>query len=47
MRLVGGILTIVYETQKDNTGVYIAALVMLNVGVIPLIISNLGLTRIM
>lgn len=47
MRLVGGILTIVYETKKDNIGVYIAALVMLNVGVIPLIISNLGLTRIM
>lgn len=47
MRLVGGIITILTEKKKDNIGLFIAALVLLNVGVVPLIIADLGLTRIM
>lgn len=46
MRLVGGIITILAEKKKDNIGLFIAALVLLNVGVVPLIIADLGLTRI-
>lgn len=47
VRFVGGIITIVAEKKKDNIGLFIAALVLLNVGVVPLIIADLGLTRIM
>ena len=47
MRLVGGIITILAEKKKDNIGLFIAAIVLLNVGVVPLIIADLGLTRIM
>lgn len=47
VRLAGGIITIIAEKQKSNTGLFIAALVILNVGVVPLIVANLGLTRLM
>ncbi|KAM3559288.1 hypothetical protein MY1884_003538 [Beauveria asiatica] len=45
-RLAGGIVTIIAEKQPGNTGLWIAALVLLNVGVVPLIVANLGLTRL-
>ncbi|KAM3522877.1 hypothetical protein MY4038_008429 [Beauveria bassiana] len=45
-RLAGGIVTIIAEKQPGNTGLWIAALILLNVGVVPLIVANLGLTRL-
>ncbi|ATY64473.1 hypothetical protein A9K55_004649 [Cordyceps militaris] len=45
-RLAGGIVTILAEKQPDNTGLWIAALILLNVGVVPLIVADLGLTRL-
>lgn len=47
VRLAGGIVTILAEKEQDNIGLFIAALILLNVGVVPLIIADLGLTRIM
>ncbi|KAM3500395.1 hypothetical protein MY10362_006433 [Beauveria mimosiformis] len=46
VRLAGGIVTIIAEKQPSNTGLWIAALILLNVGVVPLIVANLGLTRL-
>ncbi|XWW94857.1 hypothetical protein V2A60_002806 [Cordyceps javanica] len=46
LRLAGGIVTILAEQKPDNTGLWIAALILLNVGVVPLIVANLGLTRL-
>ncbi|KAM3476634.1 hypothetical protein MY5147_003139 [Beauveria neobassiana] len=45
-RLAGGIVTIIAEKQPGNMGLWIAALILLNVGVVPLIVANLGLTRL-
>ena len=47
MRLAGGPIIIALEKDPNNIGLIIAALVLLNVGVIPLIVADLGLTRIM
>lgn len=47
MRLVGGAIVIALESHPSNIGLIVAALVLLNVGVIPLIVSNQGLLRIM
>ncbi|KAJ4144521.1 hypothetical protein LMH87_003402 [Akanthomyces muscarius] len=45
-RLAGGIVTILAEKKPGNTGLWIAALILLNVGVVPLIVADLGLTRL-
>lgn len=46
VRLAGGIVTILAEKKPGNTGLWIAALILLNVGVVPLIVADLGLTRL-
>lgn len=46
MRLAGGIITIVLEKNQSNIGLIIAALILLNVGAIPLIVATLGQMRI-
>ncbi|KAJ2955193.1 hypothetical protein NQ176_g11414 [Zarea fungicola] len=45
-RLAGGIVTIIAEKQPNNIGLFISAIILLNVGVVPLIVANLGLTRL-
>lgn len=45
MRLAGGIITIVFE-KRPSIGLYIAAIILLNVGAIPLIVATLGQIRI-
>lgn len=47
VRLAGGPIIIALEKNPDNLGLIIAAVILLNVGVIPLIVADLGLTRIM
>ncbi|KND94044.1 hypothetical protein TOPH_00926 [Tolypocladium ophioglossoides CBS 100239] len=46
MRLAGGAIIIALEKDPDNLGLIIAAIILLNVGVIPLIVADLGLTRV-
>ena len=47
MRIAGGIITIILEKKKNPPiGLYIAAIVLLNVGAIPLIVATLGQMRI-
>ncbi|KAK2598012.1 hypothetical protein QQS21_005849 [Conoideocrella luteorostrata] len=51
MRLAGGPVIIALESMKNadgsfETGLLIAAIILLNVGVIPLIVADLGLTRV-
>ncbi|KAK6065778.1 hypothetical protein SCUP234_12398 [Seiridium cupressi] len=45
IRLVGGILVIVLGSQPTNYGLNVAAIVLLNIGLIPLIITTLFLVR--
>ncbi|KAJ3497550.1 hypothetical protein NLG97_g1811 [Lecanicillium saksenae] len=46
-RLAGGIVTILAENDKsENPGLWISALILLNVGVVPLIVASLGMTRL-
>lgn len=47
MRLVGGAITIVLEERQKDIGLYVAAIVLLNVGAIPLVVANLGQIRLM
>ncbi|PNY24326.1 Uncharacterized protein TCAP_05734 [Tolypocladium capitatum] len=47
VRLAGGPIIIALEKNPDNLGLIIAAIILLNVGVIPLIVADLGLTRVM
>ena len=47
MRLTGGAITIALEDHPRDIGLYIGAIVLLNVGAIPLIIANWGQIRIM
>ena len=47
MRLAGGAITIALEDHSRDIGLYVAAIVLLNVGAIPLIVANLGQVRIM
>lgn len=47
VRLAGGIVVILLENNPSSTGLIIATYILLGVGVIPLIISSLGLVRIM
>lgn len=46
VRLVGGIITIVLESNPSNVGLIIATTVLLNVGIIPLLLSLIGIVRI-
>jgi hypothetical protein len=43
---VGGIIVIALSSNPDNIGLTIGAIVLLNVGVIPLIVSTVGLIRL-
>ncbi|KAL7794395.1 hypothetical protein V8C37DRAFT_376485 [Trichoderma ceciliae] len=45
MRLAGGPVLIAFE-EKPSIGLYAAAIVLLNVGVVPLVIATLGYVRI-
>ena len=47
VRLAGGPVIIALERDPSNIGLISAALVLLNVGVVPLIVADLGLTRLM
>ena len=46
MRLAGGIVTIFQDRDQHNAGLVIAAVILLNVGAIPLIVATLGQMRI-
>ncbi|KAK5996843.1 hypothetical protein PT974_02188 [Cladobotryum mycophilum] len=46
MRLAGGPVIIALESNRGSLGLYIAAVILLNVGAIPLIIGTLGFIRI-
>lgn len=46
IRVACGIVTIVYENNPTNVGLYIAALILLTAGLLPLIAATLGLLRI-
>ncbi|UNI20250.1 hypothetical protein JDV02_006353 [Purpureocillium takamizusanense] len=46
MRLAGGPVIIALEKNPESLGLIIAAIILLNVGVIPLIVADLGLTRV-
>jgi hypothetical protein len=45
--LVGGAITIALEDKPRDIGLIIGAVVLLNVGAIPLIVANQGQIRIM
>jgi hypothetical protein len=45
VRLAGGPVLIAFE-QNPSIGLYVAAVILLNVGVVPLIIATLGYVRI-
>lgn len=45
MRFGGGIVSVLYE-KHPNEGLYIADLLLLNVGTVPLIVVDSGFTRI-
>ena len=47
MRLAGGPVIIALQKNPESIGLIIAAIILLNVGVIPLIVADLGLTRAM
>ena len=47
VRLVGGAITIAVDKEFSNVGLIVAAIVLLNVGAIPLIMCELGMLRIM
>ena len=47
VRLVGGPILIALQYDASNEGLYIAAIILLNVGAIPLIATNLGFARAM
>jgi hypothetical protein len=46
VRFTGGILVITRESDPDNVGLTIATVVLLNVGLVPLIMSTLGIIGI-
>ena len=45
VRLAGGIVTILFEKDTSSVGLIIATLILLGIGVIPLIVSTLGMIR--
>lgn len=47
VRFVGGILVILQASKPTDIGLIIASIILLNVGVIPLMVSTLGLIRLM
>lgn len=47
VRIAGGIILIVFENNPNNIGLTIVALIFQGTGVIPLIVSTLGMLRIM
>ena len=47
VRLAGGPVIIALENNHQSIGLYVAAVILLNVGAIPLIIGTLGFIRIM
>ncbi|EED22791.1 conserved hypothetical protein [Talaromyces stipitatus ATCC 10500] len=46
VRLVGGIVVILYENDPSSTGLLIATLILLNIGVFPCIAATIGLINI-
>jgi hypothetical protein len=46
VRFTGGILVIERESDPENLGLTIATVVLLNVGLVPLIMSTLGILGI-
>ncbi|KAH7347538.1 hypothetical protein B0T11DRAFT_291452 [Plectosphaerella cucumerina] len=46
VRLAGGIISVVRENKPTDIGLIIATTVLLNVGVIPLLVSMIGITRV-
>lgn len=47
VRIAGGIVVILHENQPSSSGLLIAALILLNVGVFPCIAATIGLVNIM
>lgn len=47
VRFAGGIVTAILESNPNNMGLNIAATIMLNVGLVPLIIAAVGIIRLM
>ncbi|GIJ90923.1 hypothetical protein Asppvi_009888 [Aspergillus pseudoviridinutans] len=47
IRVACAIVTILYENTPTSVGLYIAALILLNAGLLPLIAATIGLLRIM
>jgi hypothetical protein len=47
VRVACAIVTILYENTPTSVGLYIAALILLNAGLLPLIAATIGLLRIM
>lgn len=46
VRLLGGIIVIVLASEPTNYGLNVTAIVLLNVGLIPLIVTTLSLVRL-
>jgi hypothetical protein len=46
VRIASGILISLYPSNKENVGIIIAAIITLNVGVIPLMMCNIGFLRL-
>jgi hypothetical protein len=47
VRLAGGPVVLVVQSNVTNEGLAIAALILLNVGLVPLLVTTLGLIRLM
>lgn len=47
VRLAGGIISIIRSSNPNDIGLIIADFVLLNVGLIPLLVSLIGIIRIM
>ncbi len=47
VRLTGGPVVLALQSDKTRIGLVIAALILLNVGLIPLLVTTVGLIRLM
>ncbi len=47
VRLAGGIISIIRQSNPDDIGLIIADSVLLNIGLIPLLVALIGIIRIM
>ncbi|KAE9364262.1 hypothetical protein N431DRAFT_104402 [Stipitochalara longipes BDJ] len=47
MRLAGGPVVLALQNNDTSIGLVIAALILLNVGLIPLLVTTLGIIRLM